>query len=105
MVRHLLNSCPSSITPFHSKQAAHFLRKPSGQKLYAFLDHDSRAPFVGRKKCGGDFLIYDEEGRLVFCIKSIACIFGASTDTTKLSDLVWQPRLASTCVRAECVNG
>lgn len=75
------------------------MRKPTGRKLYAFLDHDSRAPFNGRKKCGGDVMVYDAEGRLVFCIKGIACIFGASTDTTKLSDLVWQPRLASTCVK------
>lgn len=43
-------------------------------------------------------MVYDEEGRLIFSIKGISCIFGASTDTTKLSDLVWQPRVTSAYV-------
>lgn len=43
-------------------------------------------------------MVYDEEGRMVFCIKGISCIFGASTDTTRLSDLIWQPRAATTYV-------
>lgn len=88
----------AQIAPAIPPQAAHFLRKPTGTRLFAWLDHDSRAPYIGRKKCGGDILVYDEEGRLVFCIKGISCIFGASTDTTKLSDLVWQPRTASAYV-------
>lgn len=76
--------------------AAHFLRKPSSNKLYAFLDHDSTIPYMGRRKSGGDVLVYDEEGVLVLAMKGIACIFGASTDTTRLSELVWQSRNATT---------
>jgi len=75
--------------------AAHFLRKPSSNKLYVFLDHDSTIPYMGRKKSGGDVLVYDEEGVLVLAMKSISCIFGASMDTTRLSELVWQSRNAT----------
>ena len=74
---------------------AHFLRKPSSNKLYAFLDHDSTIPYMGRKKSGGNVLVYDEEGVLVLAMQNISCIFGASTDTTRLSELVWQSRSAT----------
>jgi len=86
-------------------EAAHFLRKPSSNKLYVFLDHDSTIPYVGRKKSGGDLLVYDENGVLLLAIKAINIIFGASTDTTKLSELVWQSREQNITVSSlECLT-
>ena len=76
-------------------ESAHFVRKPTTNKLFVFLDHDSNLAYVGRKKGGGDVIVYDEEGRLLLFMKGISCIAGASTDTTCLSDLAWQSRIAT----------
>lgn len=72
-------------------QAGYFLKRPRNGVLYAYLLHDSKVHCMGRKKHGGDFFVYDEDGSLVLALKAIVCIKGTNTETTRMCSTDWQP--------------
>jgi malonyl CoA-acyl carrier protein transacylase len=72
-------------------EAAHFLRLPETSTLWVHWRPDEYMTQVGRKKISGDFLLYDDHGRLLVHIHKYFYIFHVQSDTYKLCTLDWQP--------------
>jgi len=65
-------------------------------QVYVLFKPDPTAFFVGRKLVCGDYMVYDEDGRLCVYIHNNFGILGEVLDTFKIADLHWQSYAAAT---------